>query len=422
MIRTVKGTYDILPEDSFRWRQLENAFHAFMNRFGYEEIRTPAFEKTELFTRGVGTDTDIVSKEMYTWLDGGKTSLTLKPELTAPVIRAYIQHSLGTRSPLTRLYYMDALFRRERPQKGRQRQFHQFGIEAIGSPHPEADVEIISIAYFFLNELGLSRLHLKLNSIGSPTAREAYREALKSFLSPHLNELSEISRQRFHTNPLRILDTKIPHEIELLTRAPDIRDYLTTEDQDHFSRVQKGLSALQIPFTIDKRMVRGLDYYTRTTFEISSEDLGSQDALCGGGRYDDLVALLGGKPTPAMGFAAGMERILIALSESEERWEKPGPEIYLVTLGEQAVQKGQTIARTLRQAGFSVITDLLRRSMKSQLRDANRLGAGFAVILGDTEIASGQFQVKNLTTNLQEPVAEEALAAYMTNQLRPAHG
>ncbi|MFQ6604782.1 MAG: histidine--tRNA ligase [Fidelibacterota bacterium] len=418
MIRTVKGTFDILPDSSYRWRQLEEAFHAFMYRYGYEEIRTPAFEKTELFTRGVGTDTDIVSKEMYTWLDGGKTSLTLKPELTAPVIRAYIQHNLAARSPLTRLYYLDALFRRERPQKGRQRQFHQFGAEVIGSIHAEADVEIIAIAHTFLKEIGLTRLHLKLNSIGSRQARQDYRQALKEFLTPHFDALSDVSRQRFQTNPLRILDTKIPHEIALLDDAPDIRDYLTDEDRDHFSTVQDGLNALEIPYTIDKRMVRGLDYYTRTTFEITSEDLGSQDALCGGGRYDRLIELLGGKPTPAIGFAAGIERILIALETIETEESPPTPDIYLITLGRAAVLPGQQLAHVLRQSGFSVVTDLLHRSMKSQLRNANRSGARFAVIIGDSELETRHYQVKDLRANSQAAVAQNDIITYLTEKLK----
>jgi len=356
MIRSLKGTYDILPDESWRWQTLEAQLHDFMSIYGYKEIRTPAFEKTELFSRGVGEETDIVSKEMYTWLDGGKTNLTLKPELTAPVVRSYIQHNLGALSPVTKLYYMDALFRRERPQKGRQRQFHQFGVEALGTPFPEADAEVIAIAYEFMISLGITNLKLKLNSIGSGQCRTAYKDALKEYLSPHIQELSETSRLRFETNPLRILDTKIEHEIELLGKAPDILGFLTADDETHFSEVRELLDGMKIPYVLDKRMVRGLDYYTRTTFEITSSALGSQDALCGGGRYDKLVETLGGKSTPAVGFAAGVERLLIALDEIGKTEEPSKTDIYFVGLGDQARKAGIKLVHDLRKQGYSPIT------------------------------------------------------------------
>lgn len=413
MIRTIKGTYDILPADSWRWQALEARLHEFMSLYGYKQIRTPAFEKTDLFARGVGEETDIVSKEMYTWLDGGKTSLTLKPELTAPVVRAYIQHNLGALSPVTKLYYRDALFRRERPQKGRQRQFHQFGAEVLGTPFPEADAEVITIAYEFMASLGITNLTLKLNSIGSGECRGAYRDALKEFLAPHLQELSETSRNRFATNPLRILDTKIEHEITLLKNAPDILEFLSDEDRTHFSEVRELLDHMKIPYILDKRMVRGLDYYTRTTFEITSSALGSQDALCGGGRYDKLVETLGGKATPAVGFAAGIERLLIALDEVGKTEEPSNTDIYFVGLGDKARTYGVKLVHDLRKQGYRTLFDLMRRSMKAQMREANKSGARIVLILGDQELENNQIQVKNLTDSQQMTIGLNKLKQHL---------
>ncbi len=413
MIRSLKGTYDILPDESWRWQALEAQLHDFMSIYGYKEIRTPAFEKTELFSRGVGEETDIVSKEMYTWLDGGKTNLTLKPELTAPVVRAYIQHNLGALSPVTKLYYMDALFRRERPQKGRQRQFHQFGVEALGTPFPEADAEVIAIAYEFMVSLGITNLKLKLNSIGSGQCRDSYKDALKEYLSPHVQELSETSRLRFETNPLRILDTKIEHEIVLLVKAPDILDFLTEEDETHFSEVRELLDGMKIPYVLDKRMVRGLDYYTRTTFEITSSALGSQDALCGGGRYDKLVETLGGKSTPAVGFAAGVERLLIALDEIGKTEEPSKTDIYFVGLGDQARKAGIKLVHDLRKQGYKSNYDLVRRSMKAQMREANKSGARILLILGDQELENNQIQIKDLENSQQMTINLDELKNHL---------
>ncbi|NQV36534.1 MAG: histidine--tRNA ligase [Candidatus Marinimicrobia bacterium] len=413
MIRSLKGTYDILPDESWRWQTLEAQLHDFMSIYGYKEIRTPAFEKTELFSRGVGEETDIVSKEMYTWLDGGKTNLTLKPELTAPVVRSYIQHNLGALSPVTKLYYMDALFRRERPQKGRQRQFHQFGVEALGTPFPEADAEVIAIAYEFMISLGITNLKLKLNSIGSGQCRTAYKDALKEYLSPHIQELSETSRLRFETNPLRILDTKIEHEIELLGKAPDILGFLTADDETHFSEVRELLDGMKIPYVLDKRMVRGLDYYTRTTFEITSSALGSQDALCGGGRYDKLVETLGGKSTPAVGFAAGVERLLIALDEIGKTEEPSKTDIYFVGLGDQARKAGIKLVHDLRKQGYKSNYDLVRRSMKAQMRESNKSGARIVLILGDQELENNQIQIKDLENSQQMTINLDELKNHL---------
>jgi histidyl-tRNA synthetase len=412
-IRSVKGTQDILPNQTWRWQELETALHDHHKRYGYQEIRTPAFERSELFSRGIGEDTDIVSKEMYSWTDPGGTNLTLKPELTAPVIRAYIQNNLARLSPVTRLYYIDALFRRERPQKGRYRQFHQFGAEVIGSSHPEADAEIISLAYELYQSLGLTDLELRLNSIGSVETRLKYRGELKKYLEPYLNELSEISQSRFYKNPLRILDTKIQEEIEIVNASPKIESFLPAEEKQHFKEVKDLLTDQQIPFMIDHRMVRGLDYYTHTTFEIISPVLGAQDALCGGGRYDNLVETLGGKPTPAVGFAAGIERTLLALDSVSEESEPSYAQVYFISLDDPSRGLCFSLAAKLRNRNISAETDLLRRSLKAQMRDANKSRARIAVIIGQSEIESGRAQVKDLKTGEQVPVKIDLLVDHL---------
>ena len=411
--RSIKGTYDILPNDADSWQRVETCVREFITRAGYSEIRTPAFEKTELFTRSVGEDSDVVSKEMYSWTDQGGTDITLKPEYTASVIRSYIQHNLGAKSPLTKLYYLDNLFRRERPQKGRYRQFRQYGIEAIGSPHPEQDAEVITIAYELLVELGIKDITLKLNSIGSLECRNEYRQALKDFLQPHLDKLSETSRKRFDSNPMRILDTKIDFEIALLQDAPTITSFLTPDDANHFDEVQIYLEALDVPFTLDTALVRGLDYYTRTTFEIISSKLGAQDALCGGGRYDKLAETLGGKQTPAVGFAAGLERILIAMDEVDTDQKIRADKIYLIGLGDAVRPTMLKILGEARKAGLIMEFDSLRRSIKSQMREANKIGASLAIIIGDKELKDKSVQIKDLNNGQQESIPIDSIISYI---------
>jgi len=411
--RSIKGTYDILPNDADSWQRVETCVREFITRAGYSEIRTPAFEKTELFTRSVGEDSDVVSKEMYSWTDQGGTDITLKPEYTASVLRSYIQHNLGAKSPLTKLYYLDNLFRRERPQKGRYRQFRQYGIEAIGSPHPEQDAEVITVAYELLVELGIKDITLKLNSIGSSECRNKYRQALKDFLQPHINNLSETSRKRFDSNPMRILDTKIDFEIALLQEAPTITSFLTPDDANHFDEVQIYLEALDVPFTLDTALVRGLDYYTRTTFEIISSKLGAQDALCGGGRYDKLAETLGGKQTPAVGFAAGLERILIAMDEVDTDQKIQADKIYLIGLGDAVRPTMLKILGESRKAGLIMEFDSLRRSIKSQMREANKIGASLAIIIGDNELKDKSVQIKDLNNGQQESIPIDSIISYI---------
>jgi len=407
-IRSIKGTHDILPGDSHNWQTLESIVRKVCSRFGYNEIRTPVFEETRLFSRSVGEETDIVSKEMYSWEDKDGTSLTLRPELTASVVRSFIQHNLGRQAPLQRLYYMGPLFRRERPQKGRQRQFHQFGVEAFGSENPEQDAEIIAIAWHILDECGLRKeATLQLNSIGSPKCRLAYHDALKNFIRPNLDKFSETSRMRFETNPLRILDTKAEYEQKLLVGGPTVSDYYTDEDKVHFEALQKFLDAMNIPFNINSKLVRGLDYYSRTVFEFTSPALGAQDALLGGGRYDKLVETLGGKSTPGIGFAAGMERFLIAMKNTEQQSEESNIDVYFVCLGETGLSTALSISNELRQAGYSLVSDPLRRSMKAQMREANKSGAKFALILGETEMETDSIVLKNLKDGKQEIIQQK---------------
>ena len=409
-IRSVKGTQDILPDQSSRWQDLELTIQKIMDRYGYKEIRTPAFENTEVFLRGVGQETDIVSKEMYSWTDQGGNNLTLKPELTAPVVRSFIQHNLGQINSINKLYYIDSLFRRERPQKGRYREFHQFGVEVFGSEYPEVDVEVIALATYVFNNMELENLTLNLNSIGSPECRKNYRDAIKDFLEPHFDDLSKTSQDRYNNNPLRILDSKSPDEKELLKGAPDISDYWTSDDKSHFDEVCNLLKKIKIDYQLSPNLVRGLDYYTRTIFEITSNELGAQNAICGGGRYDELVENLGGKPTPGIGFAAGIERLLLA-SQSEHKPENI--QIYIVGIGDSVRATLITLAENLRKNNFKTSFDYLRRSMKAQMREANKLGARYAIILGEDELKDKSVIIKDLSTSDQEKIALDLVEKHM---------
>ena len=414
--RSIKGTHDILPEDSYKWRHLESIVHQVCAQFGYQEIRTPIFEQNKLFSRSVGEESDIVTKEMYSWEDKENSFLTLRPELTAPVARAYNQHNLGNLSPIHRLYYIGPLFRRERPQKGRQRQFHQFGIEAFGSNFAEQDAEIIALAWHLLAHFRLTnKIDLQVNSIGTSECRAGYRDALKQFLKPHFDELSEISKRRFNTNPLRILDSKNKKEQTILKNGPRISDYYTKDDKEHFNEVKTYLKAMNIPFTINSGLVRGLDYYTKTVFEITSNELGSQDALLGGGRYDSLVETLGGKPTPGIGFAAGIERILLLINEENFKEHKPVPDIYLICLEKKGIPVSLNIAKILRLKGLNIVSDPLRRSMKAQMRDANKLRARYVLILGESELKDNTIIFKNLESGKQESIKQEKIVKYFDN-------
>ncbi len=405
MIKAVSGTKDILPSDISKWKYLESTVQTVFKNFNYSEIRTPIFEETILFARGIGEETDIVGKEMYTFLDKGQTSLTLKPEMTASVVRAFIEHSLANKQPLHKLYYISPMFRQERPQAGRFRQFHQFGAEAIGSESPILDAEMVQISYDILKRLGLKDLVVKINSLGIPDVREKYKKILKDFLSDKKNKLSEDSRKRFDTNILRIFDSKIESDQELLKDAPKLIENLDENSKNDFEIVKKILKEVNIPFEVDAKLVRGLDYYTKTTFEILSGKVGSQNALCGGGRYDLLAEQLEGKPTPGVGFAAGIERILLAcenekvLNLAEEKLD-----FYIVTVGENLTEKVYDAASILRRRNFSVEFDYLNRSAKAQMREANKVNARFVIFFGGDEYTNGYFSLKNMQTSEQKQI------------------
>ena len=404
IIRNIKGTHDILPAETKKWQSLEKIVRKSSELFGFEEIRTPIFEQTKLFSRSVGSDSDIVSKEMYSWDDRDGTSLTLRPELTASIARSFIQNNLKAISPLNKLYYLGPLFRRERPQKGRQRQFHQFGVEALGSEFPEMDAEIISIAWTIILKCQLSgSTSLQLNSIGSKECREGYRDALKNFVRPYLKEFSETSQKRFSENVLRLLDTKSDKEQIILNDAPKISKYYTKDDKKHFEKVKELLQTLRIPFSINSKLVRGLDYYSRTVFEFTSSSLGSQNAILGGGRYDNLIKDLGGKETPGIGFAAGMERFLIAM---KDEYNNSHIDIYVACILEDGLQKSLSISNELRNLGLRVTSDTLRRSLKSQMRDANKLKSKYIIIIGEEELESETFIVKDLDKGNQKTLSK----------------
>jgi len=393
------GMVDILPDDVQKWQYVEKLIHQEARLFNLEEIRTPIMEQTELIVRGLGQLTDIVSKEIFSF-SRGDDNYVLRPELTAPVVRAYVEHHLEQRGGSQKLYYMGPMFRAERPQKGRQRQFHQFGMEVIGTDDPVADVEVIAFMVHIYKKIGIKNTSLKLNSIGDPESRETYKSALKEHLQPNFDKLSEVSKKRFEKNPLRILDSKEEEDQPYIESAPAITDYLSEDSLNHYRNVKEYLRDLDIPFEEDPYLVRGMDYYTKTAFELVSPDLGSQDALAGGGRYDLLVEEIGGQPTPAVGFAAGMERLFIACDElGIQLGDEKMVDAYIVTLGDAARKWGLSQLPKLREAGISATMDYKGRSMKAQMKDANRENANFAIIVGDNELKEQKFTLRNMAAS-----------------------
>ncbi len=409
-----KGTKDILPKDIHKWHFVEKTIREVMSNFGFSEIRTPTFEHTELFTRGVGSETDIVGKEMYTFNDKGEESMTLKPEGTASVIRAYIENSLSAESPVHKLYYITNMFRYERPQAGRFREHTQFGAELIGSDDYRCDVELISLAKEVYNRCGINNFTVKVNSIGKPEERKAYVKILKEFIQSHIKELSEDSKKRLEKNPLRILDSKDKNDKQITESAPKIIDNLSDESKARFQKVLGGLTQLGINYEVDFRLVRGLDYYTDTTFEFVSNDLGAQDAIGGGGRYDGLIEMLGGKPTPGAGFGSGIERLILVAEKNNFTFTEPPRfihklKIYFIALNEEAKRKSLILSNDLRKKGICCETDLLSRSMKAQMREANKLGADFVYIIGDEEMKSGKGVLKKMSDGTQTDVKFDLL-------------
>jgi histidyl-tRNA synthetase len=417
-IQALRGTRDILPEEVGYWQQVEAIASSILDRAAYREIRPPIFERTELFERGIGEATDVVGKEMYTFNDRATPprSVTLRPEGTAGVVRAFIQNSLYASGGVQRLWYTGPMFRYENPQAGRQRQFHQLGVEVIGSADPRADAEVIAIAADILQSLGLKNLDLSLNSVGNPQDRHQYREALVDYLTPYKDELDKDSQERLTRNPIRILDSKDERTQEIVRDAPSILNYLGSDSKRHFEQVQKLLNNLGISYQINPRLVRGLDYYTHTAFEIISDDLGAQATVCGGGRYDGLVEELGGAPTPAVGWAIGLERLIILLQQLSK---PPGKvlDFYVVSRGEAAEAQSLILAQKLRQAGFSVELDLSGSAFKKQFARADRSGAVACLILGDEEAQNQTVNLKWMASKEQMAVAQAELLE-KTDELR----
>lgn len=394
-VHRLAGMADLLPEDSDQWVRAEAIVREVMRRFGFGEIRCPVLEPTELFERGTGESTDIVQKEMYTFVDRGERSVTLRPEGTPSVVRAYLEESLGVKRPTWKFFYIGPMFRAERPQQGRLRQFHQFGAELIGPAGPGADVETIALADAVLRELGVSDLALVINSIGGPDARRELDAALRAFLTAPdvFDAVCGDCKRRATTNPLRIFDCKNEKCQRIYEKAPAIDRFLTQADREHFDAVKRGLHQLGIGYSLDLRLVRGLDYYTRTTYEFKSGRLGAQDSVCGGGRYDGLVEILGGPPTPAVGFAAGFERVLAALPEESQ----PKPErldVFVAALGEKAASRATDITAKLRALGLAADRDFLGRGLKAQMKEADRTRARYVIIIGDDEIARGKYGLR----------------------------
>lgn len=405
MIKAITGTKDILPEDIQKWVYLENLVHSIMSNYNYKEIRTPIFEETKLFKRSIGEATDIVSKEMYTFLDRSETSVTLKPEMTASVVRALIEHSLDKQQQLNKLYYLAPMFRQERPQAGRFRQFHQFGAEVLGSTSPILDAEMIIISYQIFQRLGLKNFTVKINSLGIPSSRESYKSMLRSCLADKVNDMSEDSKSRFETNILRLFDSKDERDQKIMEDAPILLDHLDDESREHFENVKELLTKADIPFEIDPKLVRGLDYYTHTTFEIVSGSVGAQSALCGGGRYDLLVKEIGERDVPGVGFAAGIERILLACENEGVLPEKVSKiDYYVVRLDKELDKEVFQIATNLRAKNQTVEIDYTLRSVKAQMREANRLGAEKVLMVGGEEFERGKAVLKDMNTSEQAEV------------------
>jgi histidyl-tRNA synthetase len=407
---------DVLPEEIRRWHRVESVFRGTAELFGYEEVRTPVLETTPLFVRQIGEATDVVEKEMYSFERHGD-ALTVRPEGTAGAARAFVEHGIGGRQPITRWYYLGPMFRGERPAKGRYRQFHQAGCELYGDPGPVADAEMIDLVVRVLRDLGIGDVAVHLNSLGAEGTRERYRDALLAYLLPHRAELGEDSQRRLEKNPLRVLDSKDPKDQAIAAGAPSILDVLGDEDRAHFDGVRRALDALKIAYVVDPRLVRGLDYYTRTLFEVkaTSADLGAQSTVCGGGRYDGMIESLGGPKTPAIGFAMGIERLLVAMRDEETR--SASRMVYVAALSDAALPRALELASQLRDRSVRVEVDGRGAKLKTILQRAERSGAALCALLGDDEIARGELSLKDLSARTQEAVALDAAAAMIAARL-----
>ncbi len=414
MISIPKGTKDMLPQDAYKWHYVESVARSTAAKFGFKEIRTPMFEHTELFLRGVGETTDIVTKEMYTFEDKGGRSMTLRPEGTAGVARCFIENGLFQGIMPMKAYYIASVFRYEKPQNGRLREHHQFGVECYGSDSPSADAEVIALAHSFLSEVGLDSLELNINSIGCPKCRAEYNAALKAYIGENLQNMCGQCRQRFDKNPLRILDCKEEACKAITAKAPKITDYLCEDCNAHFEKVQNLLSKQGITYKVNPGIVRGLDYYTRTVFEFVSTDIGAQGTVCGGGRYNNLVEEVGGKPTPAVGFGLGLERLLLVLENLNKLNAcEEHTDLYVLPIGENAKEYALSLVSKLRSEGISAETDIMDRGIKAQMKYADKSGARYVVALGDDEIASGTIKLKNMSDGREIPCEIDRIAEFV---------
>lgn len=416
-MQALKGTHDILPEEVYKWDYMEGVIRDVCARYGYKEIRTPIIEATELFQRGIGDTTDVVTKEMYTFTDRGNRSVTLRPENTASAVRAYLEHKMYGDQQVHKMFYIGSMFRYDRPQAGRYREFHQFGLEVLGASSPLADAEVIAMACEIFHKLGLRDLDLHLNSIGDKNCRPAYRRKLIEFFEGKKDQLCDDCRERLYKNPLRILDCKEEGCKKASVGAPEITDYLCDDCHAKFEAVKHYLDGLGISYTVDPRLVRGLDYYTNTAFEIQYPPLGAQSAVCGGGRYDGLVEEIGGPSTPGIGFAIGLERLLLAL-EMQNLIPAPKSQkrVYIAALGEDAVAEGFKIQEELRGLGVLTDMDLQGRSLKGQMKQAGKLDSQFTVIIGSNELEKGAAAVKNMADGTQEDIPFAEVAGYISKE------
>ena len=419
ILQALRGTQDILPDNIYKWNHVESVIKELCALYGYSEIRTPMFEDTKLFLRGIGDTTDVVAKEMYTFEDRGGRSITLRPENTAAVVRSYLEHKLYGDQQVHKLFYIGSMFRYDRPQAGRYREFHQFGVEVLGASSPAADAEVINLAYTLFKTLGLKELELHINSIGDYKCRPIYRQKLIEFFEEKEDQLCDDCQARLHKNPLRILDCKEDSCRRASAGAPKITDYLCDECKKKFEAVKRYLAALEIPYLVDSRLVRGLDYYTNTAFEIQYPPLGAQSAICGGGRYDGLVEDVGGPSTPGIGFAVGLERLLLAL-EMQKLIPEPAnrKKVYIVTLGEDAVVEGIKIQQHLRDKGVIAEIDLQDRSIKGQMKQAGKNNAEYTVIIGANEMEKKEAAVKNMENGKQQDIPFLKVSDFITGSSR----
>ena len=417
--RAVKGTNDILPEESHVWQFVEGKMLETASLYGFKEIRVPVFEHTEVFLRSVGDTTDVVQKEMYTFDDKGGRSITLRPELTAGVVRSVIENGLVNAALPLKVCYIGGCYRYEKPQAGRLREFHQFGVECVGAAAPSADAEVIALAGQVLRDIGIKKIALEINSIGCPECRKAYYAALKEYFSANQDELCNTCKDRLERNPMRILDCKSPVCSEIAAKAPVVLDYLCDDCREHFELVKKHLDAQKIEYTVNPHIVRGLDYYTRTVFEFISGDIGAQSTVCGGGRYDGLISQMGGPVTASLGFAMGIERLMMVLKNQNAEFPKPHtPDLYIAVMGDKASLKASELCASLREEGLKAQTDICARGFKAQMKYANKLGAKFLLVLGDDEITSGKAKLKDMAEGTETEIKIDEIVEELGEALR----